>query len=98
MSTAEKMCASHAPWGWNGFLLFGNFVQRKSLTNFFDCAYNVYHQRTEGAKMKRIDATLSELHIKWLKTMSKKMGLSVSEILRRAIENYWKKFEKMSKK
>jgi predicted DNA-binding protein len=44
--------------------------------------------------MKRIDATISEIHIKRLKAMAKKMGLSVSEILRRAIDEYWEKFRK----
>jgi hypothetical protein len=49
-------------------------------------------------KMKRIDATVSELHIKWLKTMAKKMGLSVSEILRKAIDEYWQKFKKKERR
>jgi len=48
--------------------------------------------------MKRIDATISELHIKRLKLMAKKMGITVSEILRRAIDEYWERFEKKAKK
>lgn len=44
--------------------------------------------------MKRIDATISEIHFKKLKTMSKKLGISVSEILRRAVDDYWTKFLK----
>jgi metal-responsive CopG/Arc/MetJ family transcriptional regulator len=47
----------------------------------------------EGS-MKRIDITVSEVHIKKLKTMSKKMGVSASEIIRRAIDEYWERFEK----
>jgi metal-responsive CopG/Arc/MetJ family transcriptional regulator len=42
--------------------------------------------------MKRLDITLSEPHIKRLKTMSKKMGLSASELIRRAIDEYWDRF------
>jgi len=48
--------------------------------------------------MKRIDITVSEIHIKKLKTMSKKTGVSVSEIIRHAIDEYWDKFEKKVKK
>jgi predicted DNA-binding protein len=48
--------------------------------------------------MKRIDATISELHIKRLKLMAKKMGITVSEILRRAIDEYWEKFQVKGKK
>jgi metal-responsive CopG/Arc/MetJ family transcriptional regulator len=44
--------------------------------------------------MKRIDITISELHIKRLKTMVKKSQLTVSEIIRRAIDEYWEKFER----
>ena len=43
---------------------------------------------------KRVDLYLSEFQIKNLKTMSKKMDLSVSEIVRRAIDEYWERFEK----
>jgi predicted DNA-binding protein len=41
---------------------------------------------------------LSDLQLKRLNTMSKKMGLSASEILRRAIDEYWERFEKKNKK
>jgi len=47
---------------------------------------------------KRVDLYLSEIQIKNLKTMSKKMDLSVSEIVRRAIDEYWERFEKKGKK
>lgn len=43
--------------------------------------------------MKRIDITISEVHIKRLKTMTKKTGVSVSEVIRRAIDEYWEKFK-----
>jgi predicted DNA-binding protein len=48
--------------------------------------------------MKRVNFTISELEIKRLKVLSKKTGLSASEILRRAIDEYWEKFEKKVKK
>jgi predicted DNA-binding protein len=35
---------------------------------------------------------LSEIQLKRLNTMSKKLGLSASEILRRAIDEYWERF------
>jgi predicted DNA-binding protein len=41
---------------------------------------------------------LSELQLKRLNSMSKKLGLSASEILRRAIDEYWERFEKKNKK
>lgn len=43
---------------------------------------------------KRVDLYLSEVQIKRLKAMSKKMDLSVSEIVRRAIDEYYEKFKK----
>jgi predicted DNA-binding protein len=48
--------------------------------------------------MKRINITLSGVHIKRLKFMSKKTGLSVSDLIRRGIDEYWEKFEKKAKK
>ena len=48
--------------------------------------------------MKRIDITISELHIKRLKTMAKKIGVSVSEVIRRATDEYWEKFERKEMK
>jgi hypothetical protein len=47
---------------------------------------------------KRVDLYLSEIQIKNHKTMSKRMDLSVSEIVRRAIDEYWERFEKKGKK
>jgi 16S rRNA U516 pseudouridylate synthase RsuA-like enzyme len=44
--------------------------------------------------MKRIDITISEVHIKRLKVMVKKTDLTVSELIRRAIDDYWEKFER----
>ena len=37
---------------------------------------------------------LTDLQLKRLNTISKKLGLSASEILRRAVDAYWEKFEK----
>ena len=47
---------------------------------------------------KRVDLYLSEIQIKNLKTMSKRMDLSVSEIVRRAIDEYWEKFKEKEKR
>lgn len=44
--------------------------------------------------MKRVNFTISEVEIKRLKLLSKKTGLSASEILRRAFDEYWERFEK----
>jgi len=44
--------------------------------------------------MKRVNFTISEVEIKRLKVLSKKTGLSASEILRRAIDEYWERFER----
>jgi hypothetical protein len=41
---------------------------------------------------------LSDLQLKRLNSMSTKMGLSASEILRRAIDEYWERFEKKGKR
>ena len=43
--------------------------------------------------MKRIDITISELHIKRLKILAKKKGVSVSEVIRRAVDEYWERFK-----
>jgi predicted DNA-binding protein len=42
---------------------------------------------------KRMNFYLAEIQIKRLNSMSKKTGLSASEILRRAIDEYWEKFK-----
>lgn len=44
--------------------------------------------------MERINFTLSKSHVKRLKVMSKKMGISVSDFLRRVIDEAWEKSEK----
>lgn len=41
---------------------------------------------------------LSEMQLKRLNSMSKKTGLSASEILRRAIDEYWERFEKKGRR
>jgi predicted DNA-binding protein len=41
---------------------------------------------------KRMNFYLAEIQIKRLKSISKKTGLSASEILRRAIDEYWERF------
>lgn len=44
--------------------------------------------------MKRINITLSEVHLKRLKTMSKRTGVTVSDLIRRAVDEYWERFER----
>jgi predicted DNA-binding protein len=46
----------------------------------------------------RANFYLSELQVKRLKMMSRKTGLSASEILRRAIDEYWERFERKGKR
>ena len=47
---------------------------------------------------KRMNFYLAEIQIKRLKSISKKTGLSASEILRRAIDEYWERFERKVKR
>lgn len=46
---------------------------------------------------KRINFYLTDLQVKRLQAMSKKTGLAASEIVRRAIDEYFDKFEKRAK-
>jgi len=48
--------------------------------------------------MKRINITISDVHIKRLKTMSKKTGITVSDLIRRAVDDYWERFEKKERR
>jgi len=41
---------------------------------------------------KRMNFYLAEIQIKHLKLISRKTGMTASEILRRAIDEYWEKF------
>jgi transposase-like protein len=47
---------------------------------------------------KRRNFYLTDLQYKRLSIMFKKMGLSASEILRRAVDEYWERYEKKLKK
>jgi hypothetical protein len=49
-------------------------------------------------KAARRNFYLSDLQLKRLSSMSRTLGLSASEILRRAIDEYWERFEKKGKK
>jgi len=49
-------------------------------------------------KPARRNFYLSNIQLKRLNSMSKKIGLSASEILRRAIDEYWERFEKRARK
>jgi hypothetical protein len=44
--------------------------------------------------MERVNFTLSELHIKRLKALAKKMQISMSEALRRLIDSGWEESKK----
>jgi predicted DNA-binding protein len=48
--------------------------------------------------MKRMNFYLADLQIKRLKAINKKTGLPLSDILRRAIDDYWEKYEEKGKK
>lgn len=47
---------------------------------------------------KRRNFYLTDLQYKRLSIMFKKMGLSASEILRRAVDEYWERYEKKLRK
>lgn len=47
--------------------------------------------------MKRMNFYLADLQIKRLKAINKKTGLPLSDILRRAIDEYWERYEKKEK-
>jgi predicted DNA-binding protein len=47
---------------------------------------------------QRVGFYLTDLQIKNLKKVSKKTGLTVSEIIRRAVDGYLERFEKKGKK
>lgn len=47
---------------------------------------------------KRRNFYFTDLQYKRLSLMSKKLGLSLSEILRRAIDEYWERFEKRERR
>ena len=47
--------------------------------------------------MKRCNFYLADIQIKRLKAINKKTGLPLSDILRRAIDEYWEKYEKKGK-
>ncbi len=47
---------------------------------------------------KRRNFYLTDLQYKRLMSMSKKMGLTASEILRRAMDEYWERFEKKGRR
>jgi predicted DNA-binding protein len=48
--------------------------------------------------MKRCNFYLADIQIKRLKAIQKKTGLPLSDILRRAIDEYWERFEKREKR
>ena len=47
---------------------------------------------------KRMNFYLADIQIKRLKSISTKTGLAASEIIRRAIDVYWEKYEKKVRK
>jgi hypothetical protein len=60
------------------------------------CIIKIHLKRRgdEMTKPARRNFYLTDLQLKRLNTMSKKLGLAASEILRRAIDEYWERFEK----
>jgi len=48
--------------------------------------------------MKRCNFYLADIQIKRLKAIQKKTGLSLSDILRRAIDEYWERFERKGRR
>lgn len=46
---------------------------------------------------KRMNFYIAEIQIKRLNVMAKKTGLAMSEIVRRAIDDYWEQFERKNK-
>ena len=48
--------------------------------------------------MTRMNFYLADMQIRRLKAINKKTGLPLSDILRRAIDEYWEKFERKGKK
>ena len=48
--------------------------------------------------MRRFNFYISDIQMKRLEIISKKSGLTVSEILRRAIDEYWERFERKEKR
>ncbi len=46
---------------------------------------------------KRMNFYLTDVEVKRLNEMSKKTGLTSSELVRRAIDEYWERFEKKGK-
>jgi hypothetical protein len=48
--------------------------------------------------MKRCNFYLADIQIKRLRAIQKKTGLPLSDILRRAIDEYWERFERKEKR
>ena len=47
---------------------------------------------------KRMNFYLTDVEVKRLNEMAKKTGLTASEIVRRAIDEYWERFERKGKR
>jgi hypothetical protein len=77
------------------------FVQsnpKKKLDKCLTIGVSYTHMSKEAKHMdKRKNFFMTDLQIKRLQTMSKKTGLSESEILRRAIDEYWERYERKAK-
>jgi len=48
--------------------------------------------------MKRMNFYLADLQIRRLRAINKKTGLPLSDILRRAIDEYWERFERRGRR
>ena len=63
------------------------------------CIIKIQSNRGGNKTMgERRNFYLTDMQLKRLNTMSKKLGLSASEILRRAIDEYWERFEKKERR
>lgn len=47
---------------------------------------------------KRVNFYLTDIQVKRLQMMSKKTGLTASELVRRAIDEYWDRFKEKEKR
>jgi len=48
--------------------------------------------------MKRMNFYLADMQIKRLKALQRKTGLPLSDILRRAIDEYWERYERKAQR
>ena len=62
------------------------------------CISYTFLTRGDKDMMKRMNFTIAEIQVKRLTSISKKTGMAASEIVRRAIDEYWERFERQGKR